>query len=813
VSLASSLGAATLSSAANNVFIAAPPTVTVASNGSGNPAFDPTKTLTVDIERGSAGNEIHVTVHYDGVNRGSISGVTANLAANGVTTVDLSSLGLGFDLVLTNGATAPTLAPFIPGGGPKDTYTYAAVKGGSRILTTTASNVANSAGAAFAAGAALHNANTGVKFATTTASQGGRLTLKVSSYDKAAKTVTFRGIFGNGTDAGTVTMTQNNVVGATGMMAGWNLSGGLGIDAALTNISIGDEVDFDVVAASASNVQLVGKYGQAGFATGAASSDLSLTAVGAVSNASLLLEVEQIVGSTVTFKVTSNILNADGSTSTFVSKMLVTENASATDPNQVGLAFITQLAPGGSQNFKVGDKMAYNVSSVSQAGGVSGASADSYIAIRGRQAGRKEWVDGWSSGGAPGVTDSVTYADRALLFGLDTSKVKGQEVHFKNFYINEDNGTVYSGDITLSLNGNFGKAAFGTNLGTFTAAYLGQLAEEDVKLRDLDKFWNSEGRFLLQDAQTLTITQGDGARGSVTLYATDTLKDVAVKLNGAIAKQLGQGRLLSSTGYDSAAERFTTFVREKKPDTSEAVRGTFVIRSVIAGVNGEISFAGDEDLLKALSLNEIQASEENSFTVSVWDAHNGKSVANGVKITGNKLIDVVNENVDVTFDPMANIKITWNDPTKSFMLTKANGSYQTTLHLADNTTVFQIGANEGEDMGVNIGDMRAEALGLNQVLVTDRKAAARSVTVIDNALDKVSSQRAKLGAYQNRLEHTINNLTAASQNLTASESRIRDTDMAKEMMNFTKLQIMLQAGTSMLAQANAMPQNVLSLIR
>jgi flagellin len=127
--------------------------------------------------------------------------------------------------------------------------------------------------------------------------------------------------------------------------------------------------------------------------------------------------------------------------------------------------------------------------------------------------------------------------------------------------------------------------------------------------------------------------------------------------------------------------------------------------------------------------------------------------------------------------------------------------------------VFQIGANEGEDMGVNIGDMRAESLGLTRVLVTDRESAARSITIIDNAIDKVSMQRAKLGAYQNRLEHTITNLTVAGENLTAAESRIRDTDMAKEMMNFTKLQIMLQAGTSMLAQANALPQNVLGLLR
>ena len=116
-------------------------------------------------------------------------------------------------------------------------------------------------------------------------------------------------------------------------------------------------------------------------------------------------------------------------------------------------------------------------------------------------------------------------------------------------------------------------------------------------------------------------------------------------------------------------------------------------------------------------------------------------------------------------------------------------------------------------MGVNIGDMGGRALGIDKVLVTDRESAARSITVIDAAIGRVSSQRAKLGAYQNRLEHTINNLTTASTNTTAAESRIRDVDMAKEMMNFTKLNILSQAGTNMLAQANQLPQNVLSLLK
>ena len=101
--------------------------------------------------------------------------------------------------------------------------------------------------------------------------------------------------------------------------------------------------------------------------------------------------------------------------------------------------------------------------------------------------------------------------------------------------------------------------------------------------------------------------------------------------------------------------------------------------------------------------------------------------------------------------------------------------------------------------------MGARALGISNVIVTDRVSAGRAITVIDSAIDRVSGQRAKLGAYQNRLEHTIN-LTVAGTNLRRRESRIRDLDMAKEMMNFTKLNILMQAGNSMLAQANQLPR-------
>ncbi len=125
---------------------------------------------------------------------------------------------------------------------------------------------------------------------------------------------------------------------------------------------------------------------------------------------------------------------------------------------------------------------------------------------------------------------------------------------------------------------------------------------------------------------------------------------------------------------------------------------------------------------------------------------------------------------------------------------------------------FQIGANATQTMDIGISNMDATALGVNAVDLSTQGGADSAIGTIDGAITTVSTERAKLGAYQNRLEHTIANLGVASENLTAAESRIRDVDMAEEMMAFTKNQILMQAGTAMLAQANIKPQSVLQLL-
>lgn len=140
---------------------------------------------------------------------------------------------------------------------------------------------------------------------------------------------------------------------------------------------------------------------------------------------------------------------------------------------------------------------------------------------------------------------------------------------------------------------------------------------------------------------------------------------------------------------------------------------------------------------------------------------------------------------------------------------------ETNASVAISNLVFQIGANEGHNLALGIDDMSASALGLtsSSLKVTDQDSAERTIMVVDAAIHKVSTARASLGAVQNRLEHTISNLGVAAENLTASESRIRDVDMAKEIMEFIKQQILMQSANAMLAQSNMIPQNVLQLLR
>ncbi|MBG9567908.1 flagellin [Brevibacillus agri] len=304
--------------------------------------------------------------------------------------------------------------------------------------------------------------------------------------------------------------------------------------------------------------------------------------------------------------------------------------------------------------------------------------------------------------------------------------------------------------------------------------------------------------------------------------------------------------------------------------TTAAVKGTPTTVER-AGLEGTTALSGDATTIAANSTFKIQVGTDSDVEVSLgttsksYDTANADSnIANAAMqdlvkdlnaalqkagLDGKVSASVSNGNmVQFISETGKDIKLTDGTGTPLIALGYAAGDMTTVKNVnqvvgpgaqgSGFSTKFQIGANSGQSMSLTVSDMRSAALGItgnagqqgftktntvtngtNDVKaeaalnISTKEDASNAIKVLDKAINSVSSERAKLGAVQNRLEHTINNLGTASENLTAAESRIRDVDMAKEMMEQTKNNILAQAAQAMLAQSNSQPQGVLQLLR
>jgi flagellin len=352
-----------------------------------------------------------------------------------------------------------------------------------------------------------------------------------------------------------------------------------------------------------------------------------------------------------------------------------------------------------------------------------------------------------------------------------------------------------------------------------TERSAGAAATAGMTLMSVAQFYDVNGKFLLDQDQTVTLIQGDGVKATFTISGLDTLTQVATKFNDAIKNTnngLGQGNISGALAAGSA--NFCMFVSANIAASAAstgafAVAGKFVINSVKTNIDGNINVVADQSILNALGFSEFRTATMTSYNIQITNMNTGALVTS-TTIKGNDILGLLHKNVDVQIDPNTMLSAaSFNMTNGSFTIANASsGVSMMYVNLVDNSQSFQIGANEMQNMDAAIGNMRADALDVDNVLLTDVKNAGRAISKIDKALTRVSSQRASLGAVQSRLEHTINNLDIAAENISASESRIRDADMAKEMMEFTKLNILQQASTAMLAQANQAPQQVLQLL-
>jgi flagellin len=207
------------------------------------------------------------------------------------------------------------------------------------------------------------------------------------------------------------------------------------------------------------------------------------------------------------------------------------------------------------------------------------------------------------------------------------------------------------------------------------------------------------------------------------------------------------------------------------------------------------------------ALNESQAILQRMRDLAVQAANGGSQDA-----TAQAAADTEFQQLNKELDRIAN---TTNFNGNSLLGGAFSGAFQVDSGTAAGSviTVDLTSAAGGALNGLTITGLDSTGLATGAASLTSTANATSAIGTLDTALKDVSTVRAKLGAFQNRFEHTINNLNVAVENLSASESRIRDTDMASEMVEFTKNQILSQAGTAMLAQANQAPQSVLKLLQ
>lgn len=328
------------------------------------------------------------------------------------------------------------------------------------------------------------------------------------------------------------------------------------------------------------------------------------------------------------------------------------------------------------------------------------------------------------------------------------------------------------------------------------------------------------------------VVSGSGADVTITAVKGGTFEGAAGTM-GAFVK--------TGTGMGTAAAAANAGA------TTNAVQATKSLDfSSLEGASAAASDANIKALVgKGMTINGQQVEFYNANDGAYTGDAIGVNISTALSQATNtsKADDLVKAIADTVGSKIEGVKIT--SSTNNLVITASEGGVDgNKIDYKDGgiqkafETSFQIGANTGQSMSLSINDMRSGALGITGKAgdagftatntVTDgtndvkgeaalniatKEGAAAAIAVLDKATATVSSERSKLGATQNRLEHTINNLGTASENLTAAESRIRDVDMAKEMMEQTKNNILAQAAQAMLAQANQQPQGVLQLLR
>lgn len=314
----------------------------------------------------------------------------------------------------------------------------------------------------------------------------------------------------------------------------------------------------------------------------------------------------------------------------------------------------------------------------------------------------------------------------------------------------------------------------------------------------------------------------DGTKQTLTVEYADesgTLHEVEVEYTSANSVAANDAAILGALQKSELASVF---------DITSNKNGDFTLTSKVGGENGakltgiSTTDATASDVVKAGAVTKgknetvtLKNGAQNNITAGSTIVLNGKTyefvtnTSSKPKTEGATAI-IVGADVEATIANLntalenAGVKATKNG--NDLVLSATKDGAALTLQIGDTSEDFN-------QMNVSVGDMHTAALGIADIDISTQAGAKAAVDKIKSAINSVSSTRGDLGAIQNRLEHTINNLSVTAENMTAAESRIRDVDMANEMMAYTKNNILVQSSQAMLAQANQLPQGVLQLLQ
>ena len=352
---------------------------------------------------------------------------------------------------------------------------------------------------------------------------------------------------------------------------------------------------------------------------------------------------------------------------------------------------------------------------------------------------------------------------------------------------------------------------------------------------DLSAMTDAQTKSFATDLETLlnNAAKEAGVKGTVTVKANATAGKVDIKSNNdGEDSSFGFVGTTATTVTQGAADTdsFGAVLLSGQSDANKAntVDATMKVNSTIAnGSSFTMTINGTEvkaTTTAAINEGDTLKSAATQLQTDIQTAVGKYNAAMGTNLTATDFTVTANKDGSLSVEYSGDEEITFSFGEYTDSTTGTTGTTASKLGLTNKTSgsstsnkgiTLQIGANEGQTMNFTLDEMSADALGVagKNVDLSTQDSAQKATTAIDAAIKKVSAARGQMGAVQNRLEHTINNLDTASENLQTAESRIRDTDMAEEMVNYSKNSILAQAGQSMLAQANQANQGVLTLLQ